>query len=134
MIEHVGGVGTVDASVWDVVRLFAQATAVWWVGAAVVWVVRRTAHWWYTGPFIDRPRQLERVVADRPFDPDRVLHTVGRWEYLKERVGLGIGPRGLCGRRLYSDAGEAVSEPDFEDAPWCPDCVVCWEGLSPWAK
>lgn len=105
------------------------------VGVLVLWRgMRCIAHWRFTGRFVEPPRSMDRVVAARPYNPDRVLHTVGRWEYLKERLGLGAGPVGLCGYRLYSDAGEAIDKPSLEDAQWCPDCEDCWQGLSRLAK
>lgn len=129
-----GDVGTQTAMVWDVVRLFVQLSVVFLVGAAVVWAVRRAArciaHWRYTARFVEPLRPTPRIVADRPYNADQVLHTVGCWEYLKERLGLGDGPHALCGYRLYSELGEAVDDPLFDEALWCPDCEVRVEGLS----
>lgn len=91
-----------------------------------VLIVRCVLAWRYTGQFVDPPREpsaSDAVVATRPFDPDRVVHEVGRWEYFKERLELGRGPTALCGYPLYTD-GESPTEDPPADAPRCPECAM----------
>lgn len=92
---------------------------------AVGLLLRCVRAWRYTGQFVDSPREppaSHAVVAARPYNPDQVVHEVGRWEYLKERLELGRGPTALCGCPLWIDAGSSIEDPPA-DVPRCPDCA-----------
>jgi hypothetical protein len=62
--------------------------------------------------------QAAARTAGSGYQPDQVLHTVGRIQYWLDRAGLKT-PRALCGTSLAADPGTAGPGPDAPDCPAC---------------
>lgn len=95
------------------------------------WFLFRMVHavwsWRYSGRFIDLPSDAcdPAPLSVTPYNADHVVHAVGGWEYYKMRLGIGPGPRALCGYRLYTDV-DIPGERRPENAPSCADCDQVW--------
>jgi hypothetical protein len=56
-----------------------------------------------------------------------VLHVVGRWEHLLDRLHVKI-PRALCGQSLAADGPEGDAPPGSRTS-WRTACPACLEKL-----
>ncbi len=78
---------------------------------------------WFIGP-PSADRECAQV-AETPYEADQVVHTVGGWQYCKMRLGIGPGPRALCGFRLYA-AADVPCDESLIGVSYCPDCEQVW--------